>query len=68
VLTEQLVPEGNWFKAHAEHSRIDIQDSNHISWRYIMLVYCSLPMGEYNKITGVVRCGDKLCSAMLNNL
>jgi len=29
VLTEQLVPEGCWFKAHVGRIRIDIQDSYH---------------------------------------
>ena len=29
VVTERLVPEGNWFKAHVGRLRIDIQESNH---------------------------------------
>jgi len=33
-----------------------------------MLVYCSLLIGEYNKITDVVRWGDKLYNALLIKL
>ena len=59
MLAERLVPEGSWFKARAGRLRIDIQDSNHTFGELIMLVYCSSLIGEYNKITDVVRRSDK---------
>jgi hypothetical protein len=42
VLTERLVTEENWYKAHSGHLRIDIHDTSQNSWSVERLVYCKL--------------------------
>jgi hypothetical protein len=59
VLTERLVPEGDWYLTRAGRLRINIHDTNHDSWRVdIFDLFKSVDTG-YNKITDVVGRGDK---------
>jgi hypothetical protein len=58
VLKERLVPEGDCYLARAGRLRINIQDTNHDSWRAAIVdLFKSVDTG-YNKITDVVDCGD----------
>jgi len=58
MVTERLVPEGNWFRLVLDTLEFIFNTPTTTLEEYIMLIHFSSLIGECNKITDDVRCGD----------